>query len=111
MNRDPDSVAYTQMSFELAAAVHAYLARSAAALMAVQAEDLLSMRDPVNLPGTSTEHPNWQRKLSRDVDALFASGAVQALCRLASAPSAGNGDIPHSPARTGEGGYRGLEGK
>jgi 4-alpha-glucanotransferase len=35
----------------------------------------------VNLPGTSTEHPNWQRKLSRDVDALFASGAVQSLCR------------------------------
>jgi len=78
---DPDSAAYTQMSLELAAAIHAYLARSASALMAVQAEDLLMMRDPVNLPGTSTEHANWQRKLTREVDALFAGAPLQALCR------------------------------
>jgi (1->4)-alpha-D-glucan 1-alpha-D-glucosylmutase len=78
---DPDSAAYTQMSFELAAAIHAWLAHSAAALLTVQAEDLLLIRDPVNVPGTSTEHPNWRRKLTRDVDALFTGTAVQALCR------------------------------
>jgi 4-alpha-glucanotransferase len=78
---DPDSAAYTQMSWELAAAIQVYLARSACALMAVQAEDLLLMRDPVNLPGTSTEHPNWQRKLSRSIEELFASERVRELCR------------------------------
>jgi (1->4)-alpha-D-glucan 1-alpha-D-glucosylmutase len=77
---DPDSPAYTQMSFELAAAIHVWLARGSAALMTVQAEDLLLMRDPVNVPGTSTEHPNWRRKLTRDVDALFTGAQVQALC-------------------------------
>jgi (1->4)-alpha-D-glucan 1-alpha-D-glucosylmutase len=79
--QDPDSAAYTQMTFELAAAIHVYLARSASALMAVQAEDLLMMRDPVNLPGTSTEHPNWQRKLTHEVDALFAGTTRRALCQ------------------------------
>jgi (1->4)-alpha-D-glucan 1-alpha-D-glucosylmutase len=77
---DPDSAAYTQMSFELATAIHSWLARSAAALMTVQAEDLLLLRDPVNVPGTTTQHPNWQRRLPRDVDALFAGRQVQALC-------------------------------
>ena len=41
-----------------------YLARSAAALAVLQAEDLVGMADPVNVPGTSDEHANWQRKMS-----------------------------------------------
>jgi len=77
---DPDSAGYTQMSFELATAIHAWLARGAAALMTVQAEDLLLLREPVNVPGTTTQHPNWQRRLPRDVDALFTGRQVLALC-------------------------------
>ena len=68
------------MSFELATAIHAWLARGAAALMTVQAEDLLLLREPVNVPGTTTQHPNWQRRLPRDVDALFTGRQVLALC-------------------------------
>jgi 4-alpha-glucanotransferase len=49
--------------------------------MSVQAEDLLLMCEPVNLPGTSEEHPNWQRKLASGIEALFATPRVQALCR------------------------------
>jgi 4-alpha-glucanotransferase len=52
----------------LAQAMHVYLARSSAALAAVQIEDLLAMADPVNVPGTSSEYPNWQRKLSADLE-------------------------------------------
>jgi (1->4)-alpha-D-glucan 1-alpha-D-glucosylmutase len=48
---------------ELAEAVERYIAQSRAALMSVQLEDWLGMEDPVNVPGTSGEHPNWQRKL------------------------------------------------
>jgi len=53
---------------ELAQAMHQYLARSSAALASLQIEDLLGMEDPVNVPGTSSEYPNWQRKLSADIE-------------------------------------------
>jgi 4-alpha-glucanotransferase len=55
----------------LSRAIHLYLARSAAALVVLQVEDLLGMTDPVNVPGTSWEHANWQRKVTADLrDAL-----------------------------------------
>lgn len=82
---DSGSLAHATMTFELAAAIHLYLARSRAWLASVQAEDLLLMCDPVNLPGTSEEHPNWRRKLASGIEALFATPRVQALCRRLSA--------------------------
>lgn len=54
-----------------AAAVHAFVAASRSALMAVQAEDLLGMREPVNVPGTGAERANWSRKLTGGLDELF----------------------------------------
>jgi 4-alpha-glucanotransferase len=57
---------------ELAQALHLYLARSRAMLAAVQMEDLLGMAEPVNIPGTNTEYPNWQRKLSQSIEAVAA---------------------------------------
>jgi 4-alpha-glucanotransferase len=57
---------------ELAHAVHLYLARSATALTALQIEDLLGMTEPVNVPGTDREYPNWQRKVSADIEDLAA---------------------------------------
>lgn len=42
----------------------------------LQVEDLIGMRDPVNVPGTSDEHANWQRKVSRDLDDVFGDPAV-----------------------------------
>ncbi len=53
---------------ELAQAVHLYLARSNAALAAIQIEDLLGMIDPVNVPGTYLDYPNWRRKLSENLE-------------------------------------------
>lgn len=55
---------------QLAQALHLYLARSNAALAAVQIDDLLGLSDPVNVPGTSHEYPNWQRKLDADLEAI-----------------------------------------
>jgi 4-alpha-glucanotransferase len=57
---------------ELAHALHLYLARSASALVAVQIEDLLGMTDPVNVPGTDREYPNWRRKVSMDIEDIAA---------------------------------------
>lgn len=56
----------------LALAMHRYLAGSSAALVAVQIEDLLGMVDPVNVPGTHTEYPNWRRKLDTSLEQIFA---------------------------------------
>jgi 4-alpha-glucanotransferase len=51
----------------LAHAIQLYLARSAASLVVLQYEDLIGMTDPVNVPGTSDEHANWQRKVTADI--------------------------------------------
>ena len=61
----------------LALAIQVYLARSTAALVVLQAEDLLGMMDPVNVPGTSEEHANWQRKMTWDLEEVFASEYVR----------------------------------
>ncbi len=47
----------------LARALHAHVARSRAAIAVVQPEDVFLQREQANLPGTTTAHPNWQRKL------------------------------------------------
>lgn len=60
-----------------AAAVHALLASTRSALVAVQAEDLLGMLDPVNIPGTSAEYANWRRKLTGSIDELLHGAAGQ----------------------------------
>lgn len=63
-----------------AAAIHAFLARTSSALAVVQAEDLAAMLDPVNVPGTSTEYPNWRRKMLVDIDGLFDGPGPGAIC-------------------------------
>jgi len=56
---------------ELAEAVHRFLARAPSRLMMVQIEDLIGERYFINLPGTVDEHPNWRRRLSKPVEAVF----------------------------------------
>jgi 4-alpha-glucanotransferase len=56
---------------ELATALHVYLARSRCRLVSLQIEDLLGMVDPVNVPGTDREYPNWQRKLTADIEDMM----------------------------------------
>jgi 4-alpha-glucanotransferase len=34
----------------------------------LQFEDLIGMAEPVNVPGTSHEHANWQRKVTASLD-------------------------------------------
>ena len=63
---------------QLAAALHAYIARSTAALVSLQLEDLIGMTEPVNVPGTHAEYPNWQRKMSLGLEAIAARADVDA---------------------------------
>ncbi len=58
---------------------HLYLAATPARLMAYQLEDLLLVATPVNIPGTSTEYPNWRRKLPLEFEQAFAQSEVREL--------------------------------
>uniref|UniRef100_UPI0040451781 GntT/GntP/DsdX family permease n=1 Tax=Klebsiella pneumoniae TaxID=573 RepID=UPI0040451781 len=42
---------------------------------------LLGMATPVNIPGTSTEYPNWRRKLSVTLEQMFADERVNKLIK------------------------------
>jgi 4-alpha-glucanotransferase len=63
---------------ELGHALHLYLARSCSALVALQIDDLLGMTDPVNVPGTFAEYPNWQRKVTALIEDMAARGDLKA---------------------------------
>ncbi|MDH4167079.1 MAG: 4-alpha-glucanotransferase [Gammaproteobacteria bacterium] len=80
--------AYTEA---LSHAIHVFLARTASALVVLQAEDLIGMPDPVNVPGTNEEHANWQRKMACPIDEIFGRDPVREL--LSDVHSARTGDL------------------
>ncbi|MGD1067832.1 MAG: 4-alpha-glucanotransferase, partial [Vulcanimicrobiaceae bacterium] len=61
-------------------AANRYLAASPCAIVMGQLDDVLGERDPVNVPGTSHEYPNWRRKLSTSVEALADDLRLTRLC-------------------------------
>ena len=63
------------------AAIHAFLAAAPSTLMVVQPEDFLGVVEQANLPGTTTEQPNWRRKLPLDLPALAESQAIAAMAQ------------------------------
>ena len=67
-NDDPTPVIERVLSF---------MAGSDAPLLLVPMEDLAGLIEQPNLPGTTTEHPNWRRRLPAPIDALLATPAVQ----------------------------------
>jgi (1->4)-alpha-D-glucan 1-alpha-D-glucosylmutase len=75
-----DPLQIPEMSTALAAAVHAFLARTPSALLMVQPEDLLGIVDQTNIPGSlSPAHPNWQRRLPLPVAEWFADARARAI--------------------------------
>ncbi|WP_260291247.1 malto-oligosyltrehalose synthase [Sedimenticola hydrogenitrophicus] len=58
-----NSISLPAVSAAFAEAVYVLLARSPARLLMVQLEDLFGVADQVNIPATTTQHPNWRRKL------------------------------------------------
>lgn len=68
-----------EMSAELARAIHLYLARTPSQVMMVRAEDIIGQTEQVNLPGSTTEYPNWKRKLPLDLDEWLADPRFVAL--------------------------------
>lgn len=57
--------------------IHTRLAQSPAALVAVQLDDVLGIRDAQNLPGTIEEHPNWRRVYPQTISEITNSPDLQ----------------------------------
>ncbi|AWB67693.1 4-alpha-glucanotransferase [Saccharobesus litoralis] len=75
----PRNVEYTEMTQELNFGMQIHMAKGSSALLSLQLEDWMQMDKPVNIPGTSTEYPNWRRKLSMNLSDLFAKHEVNDL--------------------------------
>ncbi|WP_394126684.1 4-alpha-glucanotransferase [Vibrio hepatarius] len=67
---------YVPMDTYLAEALQMHVAAGSSTLLSVQLEDWLEMDQPVNIPGTVDEYPNWRRKLSMNLDEVFAHTGV-----------------------------------
>jgi 4-alpha-glucanotransferase len=63
-------------------AANRYLAATPCAIVMAQLDDVLAERAPVNVPGTSTQYPNWRRKLGTDVDTLASDDRLRRLCTV-----------------------------
>jgi 4-alpha-glucanotransferase len=48
-------------------------------LLSLQLDDLAGCDMPVNIPGTSSEYPNWRRKIPVALDIIFSNTDAQAL--------------------------------
>lgn len=61
--------------------VHRLLARSGAALVLAQVDDLVGVTEPLNVPGTDTEWPNWRRRVPEPIEDLPANETARAVTR------------------------------
>ena len=67
---------------ELHNAVVGFLASTPSKLMVLNQEDLLKETEQQNLPGSTSEYPNWRRKMRCTVEELWESPEVQAFTRM-----------------------------
>jgi 4-alpha-glucanotransferase len=68
-----------KLTIELGLALHAFLASTPGAIVMAQLEDMLRTVEQTNLPGTTSEHPNWQRRLALDIESLLRDPEVLAV--------------------------------
>ncbi|MFS0773503.1 4-alpha-glucanotransferase [Sphingomonas sp. 1P08PE] len=53
-----------------------FVGRTPCDLVILPIEDVLGLVEQPNLPGTTTEHPNWRRRMPGDTDELLADARV-----------------------------------
>ena len=59
---------------DFALAAHAFLSRTECALVVPQLDDLFDEAEPVNVPGTFLQYPNWRRRYSHAIESLEHGG-------------------------------------
>ncbi len=77
----PHDVNWAGMTTELNHGMQVHMCLGNCALFSTQLEDWLEMDQPVNVPGTSSEYPNWRRKLTRNLSEIFSNPALEHLAR------------------------------
>jgi 4-alpha-glucanotransferase len=58
-----------------------FLARTPSRLVMIGLEDILGMHEPINIPGTVDQYPNWRRRLPLSLDQLADCQTLQRLAR------------------------------
>ena len=64
---------------EANAAAHGFLAGTRSQIMLIQADDLTGETEPLNVPGTDRERPNWRRRLRATVEEIPKLPLAQAI--------------------------------
>ncbi len=64
------------------ASLHGAVARTHAMMAAVQLDDLIGETEPVNIPGTYREYPNWRRKLSLSIEDIVSDARWARLAEI-----------------------------
>ncbi len=64
-------------------AVAGYLASSPTRLLAIALEDVLDLPDQANGPGTTSEHPNWRRRLPLELERIREDPRLAEIARIA----------------------------
>ena len=72
-------VNHVAMSPALNFGMQMHMAGGSSELLSLQLEDWLQMDKPVNIPGTFKEYPNWQRKLTRNLQDIFSDPVLNEL--------------------------------
>ena len=62
---------------QVADVIHSALADAPSALVAVQLDDVLHIREAQNLPGTIDEHPNWRRRYPATVAEIATNDCLR----------------------------------
>jgi (1->4)-alpha-D-glucan 1-alpha-D-glucosylmutase len=59
-----------EFSFDLVTAIYRFLARTPARLLLLNPDDVFGEENQINMPGTTSEHPNWKRKMLLELERL-----------------------------------------
>ena len=70
INQVNDYLSTEELTMPLLKSILIFSASTNCELFVLQLEDLLLMDEPVNVPGTFKEYPNWQRKLTKTIEAM-----------------------------------------
>jgi 4-alpha-glucanotransferase len=62
---------------DVVCALHAFLARTQAAVAIAQLDDITLEREPVNVPCTRDEYPNWRRRYGMELEDLAAHSLLR----------------------------------
>lgn len=81
-NTQSDSVLEKAFDFELCSAILKSCAQSHSRIMLFQLDDLQLIEQPVNIPGTYREYPNWRRKQKTTLKTLFTDSRITSLLNV-----------------------------